>query len=127
MAKSTGGVSVYLDSKKTQQVLSKLEHIDEQSLPTELKALLAGSQTVVNSAKRRVPKKTGTLSRSIHAEAESDGVLVGTDVSYAKYVEQGTARMKGRPYLQPALNENTTKIQNQVAKAIQQMLASQGE
>lgn len=126
MAKNAGGISVYLDSKKTQQVLSKLEHIDEQSLPTELKALLAGSQTVVNSAKRRVPKKTGTLSRSIHAEVESDGVLVGTDVSYAKYVEQGTARMKGRPYLQPALNENTTKIQNQVAKAIQQMLSSQG-
>lgn len=126
MAKSSGGVSVYLDSKKTQQVLSKLEHIDEQSLPTELKALLAGSQTVVNSAKRRVPKKTGTLSRSIHAEVESDGVLVGTDVSYAKYVEQGTARMKGRPYLQPALNENMTKIQNQVQKAMQQMLSSQG-
>lgn len=126
MAKSSGGVSVYLDSKKTQQVLSKLEHIDEQSLPTELKALLAGSQTVVNSAKRRVPKKTGTLSRSIHAEVESDGVLVGTDVSYAKYVEQGTARMKGRPYLQPALNENMTKIQNQVQKAMQQMLASKG-
>ena len=126
MAKSSGGVSVYLDSKKTQQVLSKLEHIDEQSLPTELKALLAGSQTVVNSAKRRVPKKTGTLSRSIHAEVESDGVLVGTDVSYAKYVEQGTARMKGRPYLQPALNENITKIQNQVQKAMQQMLSSQG-
>ena len=126
MAKSTSGVSVYLDSKKTQQVLSKLEHIDEQSLPTELKALLAGSQTVVNSAKRRVPKKTGTLSRSIHAEVESDGVLVGTDVSYAKYVEQGTARMKGRPYLQPALSENMTKIQNQVQKAMQQMLSSQG-
>ena len=126
MAKRSGGVSVYLDSKKTQQVLSKFEYIDEQSLPTELKALLAGSQTVVNSAKRRVPKKTGTLSRSIHAEVESDGVLVGTDVSYAKYVEQGTARMKGCPYLQPALTESTTRIQNQVAKAIQQMLASKG-
>lgn len=126
MAKSSSGVSVYLDSKKTQQVLSKFEYIDEQSLPTELKALLAGSQTVVNSAKRRVPKKTGTLSRSIHAEVESDGVLVGTDVSYAKYVEQGTARMKGRPYLQPALTENTTRIQNQVQKAMQQMLSSQG-
>lgn len=126
MAKNSGGVSVYLDSKKTQQVLSKLEYIDEQSLPTELKALLAGSQTVVNSAKRRVPKKTGTLSRSIHAEVESDGVLVGTDVSYAKYVEQGTARMKGRPYLQPALDESKTRVQNQVAKAMQQMLKNQG-
>lgn len=128
MAKNTPGVSVYLDSGKMAQVLSKFTYIDEQAMPTELKALMAGANTVVNSAKRRVPKKTGTLSRSIHMEPESDsGVLVGTDVKYAKYVEQGTARMKGRPYLQPALTENQQRIQNQVQRAMQQMLASQGE
>lgn len=128
MAKNTPGVSVYLDSGKTAQVLSKLTYIGEQAMPTELKALMAGANTVVNSAKRRVPKKTGTLSRSIHMESESDsGVLVGTDVVYAKYVEQGTAKMKGRPYLQPALTENQQRIQNQVQRAMQQMLASQGE
>lgn len=127
MTKITPGVSVYLDSKKTVQVLSKFTYIDEQAAPTELKALMAGANTVVNSAKRRVPKKTRTLSRSIHMEPESDnGVLVGTDVKYAKWVEQGTAKMKGRPYLQPALTENRQRIQNQVQKAMQQMLASQG-
>lgn len=128
MAKNTPGVSVYLDSGKTVQVLSKFTYIDKQAMPTELKALMAGANTVVNSAKRRVPKKTGTLSRSIHMEPEPDrGVLVGTDVVYAKYVEQGTAKMKGRPYLQPALKENEQRIQNQVQRAMQQMLASQGE
>lgn len=128
MAKNTPGVSVYLDSGKTAQVLSKLTYIGEQAMPTELKALMAGANTVVNSAKRRVPKKSGTLSRSIHMEPESDsGVLVGTDAVYAKYVEQGTAKMKGRPYLQPALTENQQRIQNRVQRAMQQMLASQGE
>ena len=107
MAKNTPGVSVYLDSGKTAQVLSKFTYIGEQAMPTELKALMAGANTVVNSAKRRVPKKTGTLSRSIH-------------------MEQGTARMKGRPYLQPALTENQQRIQNQVQRAMQQMIASQG-
>ena len=127
MAKNTPGVSVYLDSGKVTQVLSKFTYIGEQAMPTELKALMAGANTVVNSAKRRVPKKTGTLSRSIHMEPESDnGVLVGTDVKYAKYVEQGTARMKGHPYLQPALTENQQRIQNQVQRAMQQMIASQG-
>lgn len=127
MAKNTPGVSVYLDSGKTAQVLSKFTYIDEQAMPTELRALMAGANTVINSAKRRVPKKTGTLSRSIHMEPESDNsVLVGTDVKYAEYVEQGTARVKGRPYLQPALTENQQRIQNRVQRAMQQMIASQG-
>lgn len=126
MAKNTPGVSVYLDSGKTKQVLAKLTDIDKQSNATELKALMVGANVVVNAAKRRVPKKTGTLSRSIHQETATDSVLVGTDVSYAKYVEQGTAKMKGRPYLQPALAENETRIVNNVQKAMKQLLSQQG-
>ena len=126
MAKNTPGVSVYLDSGKTKQVLAKLTDIDKQSNATELKALMVGANVVVNAAKRRVPKKTGTLSRSIHQETATDSVLVGTDVSYAKYVEQGTAKMKGRPYLQPALAENETRIVNNVQNAMKQLLSQQG-
>lgn len=126
MAKNAAGVSVYLDSGKMAQVLSKFTYIGENAISTEQKALMAGANVVVNSAKRRVPKKTGTLSRSIHQETESYlGVLVGTDVSYAKYVEQGTVKMKARPYLQPALSENKTRIQNNVAKAMREMMQSQ--
>lgn len=124
MAKNTKGVSVYLDSGKVQNVLTKLTDIDSQANATELKALMAGANVVVNNAKRRVPKKTGTLSRSIHQEVSENSVLVGTDVSYAKYVEQGTAKMKGRPYLQPALAENETRIVNTVQKAMKQLTSA---
>lgn len=124
MAKITKGVSVYLDSGKVQNVLTKFTDIDSQANATELKALMAGANVVVNSAKRRVPKKTRTLSRSIHQEVSEDSVFVGTDVTYAKYVEQGTAKMKGRPYLQPALAENETRIVNTVQKAMKQLTSA---
>lgn len=128
MAQNTPGVSVYLDSGKMAQVLSKFTYVGENAMPVEHKALMAGANTVVNSAKRRVPKKTGTLSRSIHQESESDlGVVVGTDVSYARWVEEGTVKMKARPYLRPALSENKTRIQNNVAKAMREMMQSQSE
>jgi len=124
---NTPGVSVYLDSGKVANVLSKLNDIERESLPTEQRALMAGANTVVNSAKRRVPKASGTLSRSIHMEPDAEGnVLVGTDVKYAKWVEQGTKKMSGRPYLQPALLENEVRVRDQAAKALQQMLDSQG-
>jgi len=124
---NTKGASVYLDSGKVQSVLSKLSRIADGAEGNETKALLAGSLTVVNAAKRRVPKKTGTLSRSIHSEVDADGsVLVGTDVEYAKYVEQGTHKMAGRPYLQPALLENKDNVTKKVQVAMQQLISSQG-
>lgn len=126
MAKNTPGVSVYLDSKKTVAVLSKLKTIGTEAPSTTQSALLAGSQTVVNSAKAKVRKKTGTLSRSIHAEVNGpEEVVVGTDVTYAKYQEFGTSKMQGHPYLRPALSENTEKVVAKVQRAYKSLLASQ--
>lgn len=123
--KNTPGVSVWLDSGKTQDVLSKLGKIDAETAPTTLKALMAASTTVVNKAKRKVRKRTGTLSRSIHMEPESDiSVVVGTDATYARYQEEGTSKMKGQPYLRPALAESEKLVQKRVAVAMQQMMQS---
>lgn len=129
MPKYTRGVSVYidaiLDKSELPRVLAKLENIDESALPTEVKALMAASTTVVNKAKKKVRKKTRTLARSIHMEPESDNaVVVGTDVSYARYQEEGTSKMKGQPYLRPALAESKDIIQKRVVVAMKQMMQS---
>lgn len=124
--KNRKGVSVYLDSGKTKAVLSKFTYIGENAMSTEVKALMAASTIVVNKAKRKVRKETGTLSRSIHIEPESDtSIVVGTDVTYAKYQEEGTSKMKGQPYLRPALVESESTIQKRVSSAMQQMMQSQ--
>lgn len=55
---------------------------------------------------------TGTLKRSITHEPEvpKKEVHVGSNVTYAPYVELGTSKMSARPYLRPALETNMPAI-----------------
>lgn len=104
----------------------KLNTIATQTPSIVQTSLLAGAQPVVNAAKRDVPKLTGNLSRSLHAEATGDKeVTVGTDVEYAGYVEMGTSRMQGRPYLRPALAENQKEVVSRVQASYKKLLQSQ--
>lgn len=61
------------------------------------------------AAKRLAPVRTGRLRASITHQISRDerGLLavVGTNVVYAPFVELGTFRMHGRPFLRPALRE----------------------
>jgi HK97 gp10 family phage protein len=61
------------------------------------------------AAKRLAPVRTGRLRASITHQISHDerGLLavVGTNVVYARFLELGTFRMSGRPFLRPALRE----------------------
>lgn len=45
---------------------------------------------------------------------EEEGVRVGTNVEYAKYLELGTHRMAARPFLVPAVQRNRRKIKDEL-------------
>lgn len=64
---------------------------------------LAGIQA---GAQNRAPVDTGALRNSISREYTRGGHVlrgeVGPTVAYARYVEQGTSRMRAQPYLRPA-------------------------
>jgi len=61
------------------------------------------------AAKRLCPVDTGRLRASITWRIDRDAkgllALIGTTVHYAAYVEFGTWRMHGRPFLRPAIWE----------------------
>lgn len=87
-------------------------------------------------AKRKAPKGSGDLRRSIESKVEGDRGIVFTPLEYAPYVEYGTglfaesggrtnvpwvykddegnwhstSGMKPHPYMRPALNDNREKI-----------------
>lgn len=94
--------------KKLQQKLRKLGVTgNRQARETALKA---GLLLIQNQAKQNVHKQTGTLSRSIISEVESQGERTegrtGTNLEYAAMEEFGTAglpggvlRPKNAPYL----------------------------
>lgn len=69
---------------------------------------------VEGDAKRMCPVDTGRLRASLSHEVEKSGGeivgRVGTNVEYGVYVEYGTSKISGKPYLRPALEKNKGKI-----------------
>ena len=65
------------------------------------------AHTLEFEAVKRVPVDTGNLKASIQSGVDEDTVWVGAgfteEVSYAKFVEFGTWKMKPIPFLRPAI------------------------
>ena len=78
------------------------------SAEMERKASAVVSKTVADikaNAQGRVPVDTGALKNSISSRAEALSGEVFTGMEYAEYVEYGTSRMAGRPYMIPAAEQ----------------------
>lgn len=111
------------------------------------RALVAGALPIQNEAKRRVPKLTGNLSRSIHIGGHEDlnpggqiinttgagvpgpqighssaAVYVGTDVVYAGPVEFGTVHMAAQPFLRPAFDTQRGAAVREVGEALVELM-----
>lgn len=89
-------------------------------------AVTAGALPIQNTAVGAVPVDTGNLKRSIHTEVTGSKTYaeanIGTDVSYAAYVEFGTKRAAAQPYLRPAFDEQKDRAKNEVGAALKQQL-----
>lgn len=67
---------------------------------------------VERTAKQRTPVDTGTLRRSVTSRVlTAQKGVVGTNVSYARYVHEGTRYMRGRPFLRQGLEASRSTIQ----------------
>ncbi|MER3407699.1 MAG: hypothetical protein C4345_00720 [Chloroflexota bacterium] len=112
------------------------------------RAVFEGARLVVQGAKRVVPVRTGRLKRSIHvggygAEGGFEGDTIGTDIGgnesgpthatlqvgtnvyYAGFVEFGTSKMRARPYLRPALDENVDQVIETIGSAFKRTLEAE--
>lgn len=80
------------------ELVAKLKQLsDEVASQNLVTAVQAGADVIQNAAKQKSPKKTRTLSRSIHQEVlesskERAVVEIGTDLSYAKIHEYEIGR-----------------------------------
>ena len=83
-------------------------------------AVHAAALAIEAHAKTIVPVRTGKLKNSIKTWREGPGLYaVGTHVEYAPYVEFGTRRMAARPYLRPAADIVSARLQELVQQAFQ--------
>ncbi|WP_191564920.1 HK97-gp10 family putative phage morphogenesis protein [Janibacter melonis] len=74
--------------------------------------LRATGAQIVRSAKINAPVDTGNLRATIGSTTTGDGrngtmrIEIGPTASYGVYVETGTSRMAGKPYLYPAVDQH---------------------
>lgn len=99
-------------------MLKKYQRRKKEQIKDELRI---GAFKIEGLAKETVPFDTGRLSGSITIDDSDIKVLVervGSDVSYAPYIEFGTKHMEARPYLFPAF----FSYENDIIKAIGRIL-----
>ena len=118
-------------------------------------ATRSGALIIRNSASVKAPKRTGNLRRSIHIETQKKTrticvVLVGTNLVYAAQKEFGgwiyprQAQMlhfftyggvevfthqvyqAPKPYLRPAFDENRSRCQEEIGRALAQVIRQAG-
>jgi HK97 gp10 family phage protein len=91
------------------------------ALPEQIEqALIAIGLTAESYAKQECPVDTGRLRNSITnaVRAGENSVYIGSNVSYAAFVELGTSLMKARPYLKPAATEHTAEYKSLAEQAL---------
>lgn len=89
------------------------------NLPAALAAIEATLRTkneaaaiiVEGAAKRKAPVDTGRLRASITHDSDGEGFIVGTNTTYASFVELGTRHQAPQPYLVPGLQESIGELQ----------------
>lgn len=124
---------------------SLLKRIDKMGSETNISAAIGKACALVEGeAKKKAPKDTGALRRSISSTVKGTEGIIFTPLEYAPYVEYGTglfAEKGGRkdvpwyykdeegkwhrssgqhphPYMRPALNENREEILRLIKEGI---------
>mgnify|MGYP003631025197 FL=1 len=74
---------------------------------------------------------TGALVNSIQVELKGSGlgkgVGVGTRLDYGRWLENGTKKMKARPWLNPALEANRANIKKLMGREIDKVTRKHGD
>lgn len=83
--------------------------------------ILRTALDIQSTARRRCPVKTGRLRNSVAIGGTRWEITIGTNVEYAPFVEFGTRRMRARPFLFPAFQQEAPKLEPRLIRVLQEV------
>ena len=118
--------------KTTKETETMLKKFPERVRPALVSAMQQGAAFLEAETKKSFgtgsyPKvRTGHLKRSIYNKVYERAAnvigVIGTEVIYGKFLEEGTKHMKARPFLRPTVERNETKLSTFITNIISQEL-----
>lgn len=135
-------VDIKLDGfEEIEKLLKKLP--DKPAEKALRAGVRSGGNIIKKAAQQRVPIDSGTLEKSIFVKTQTKNfrqtgvmqVAIATqsgrtarhDAYYAHMVEFGTSKMGARPFMRPALEENTQKVINKAGQIILKRIEKEAE
>ena len=104
-------------TKSSKDMLRKFPEDTRRALISAMTkaSLFLEAETKKTFGRAGYPKvRTGHLRRSIYSKAieRASNVIgiIGTEVIYGRFLEEGTKRMKARPFLRPTVERNEDKL-----------------
>jgi HK97 gp10 family phage protein len=107
-----------------------------RALPQEIQGVIvvdavrAGGAVLEDSARSRAPVRRGRLAAGIHTDLQVGGGLVVAQIStgkrqfYGRFQEFGTKKLRARPFMGPALDEDGATAVAVMTAVLQQRIES---
>ena len=119
-------VEVNVAVEGVEEFKAAMERFDSGLQSHVHRQLASWAETVKVLAKQLVPVRTGHLRGSIYAKISEWVAEIGSEATYALFVELGTRRMRAQPYLFPAIQEHLPRLEQIICEAIDAAKAEAG-
>lgn len=108
---------VEMELKGIDELLRKTEELGRKGSRVENNALREAGNLMAREMKKEAPKRTGKLTGSIKRSSIKTSknmkrVEIGPKVYYARFVNNGTSKMKSNPFMDRTYESNKKKAQD---------------
>lgn len=118
-------MTISLDVIGLDSALLKFARLEVAAKASEKPMAEAVGHAVLDAARQKAPVLTGALRDSLEEIEDPDGgVLVGTDIPYAPFVEFGTSNMAAEPFLRPAADSAAPQVGELAGRALNTLITA---
>lgn len=107
-------ITMKIDNANLQAALKDMKRYNKAVRDKVGKEIISSAYKIQSQAFKNAPKKTTFLAHSIAVLLQVLGAEVQAHADYSVYVHEGTSKMKGRPFLGDAADEELPKLYNKI-------------
>ena len=111
-------IGIHLEGEAKEELENTPRRVDTGLLRNSITYAIDGKSAAISSYTDDEGKKSGTYHGTAPKEEKGRSVAVGTNVSYAPYVHEGTSKMAPNRFLKNAVERNKEQVTQYIKKEL---------